>query len=116
MIIEWPDIVETQNMVRARLRIHDRIQALCAGPEDLGPEVRRRVDNDVAIQMADQDRRAQPRVARVRRVADLAGTTDGRNARTGAGTEHRNLQGHQSAFDCSCACTKRKRNSVTELS
>ena len=48
--------------------------------EHLGAEVGRGVDDDVAAGKADQDGGAQAFVAGVGGVADVAGTTDGRDA------------------------------------
>jgi hypothetical protein len=65
VIVEWPHIIEPEDMVRVGVRVDDRVQPLDAGLQHLHSEVRRRIDDDVSRRclavrgQCDENRRPQ---------------------------------------------------------
>ena len=58
-------VVLTQNVVRMGMRVNQRVQMRDPGPQNLRPEVRRRVDDDIPVPVLHQNRRTQTVVPRV---------------------------------------------------
>ena len=88
--IETADLVEPEDVIRVAVREDDCVHAGEAVRERLLPEIRRGVHQDRRVsRYVDVDRRAQPLVARIGRLAHGARAADARYARRGARTEKR---------------------------
>ncbi len=94
MVVERADVIEAEDVVGMTVRVDDGVEAVDAGAQNLGAEVGRGVDDDITVARGDQDGRAKAGVAGISRVADGAGTADGGNAGTRAGTEHGDFEVH----------------------
>ena len=81
------EIVEPHNVVRVRMSEDDRIEPPNIFPQRLGAEIRAGVNHPGALGRLDIDRRAQPLIARIWGMTNLAVAADRRHALRGSGPE-----------------------------
>jgi hypothetical protein len=90
---EGADVVDAVNVIGVVVRKQDRVNAAYVRGDELKPQLRRRVDENVGSPIGFDERTdARPLVSRIRRPAHLALTSDLWNAETCARPQKREFQ------------------------
>ncbi len=100
IIRKQPDVVQSIDMVHMIVRKQGGVDQPDAFPQQLRPQVRRRVDQQIALGQSQRQAAPQPAIARVAAHARLATTANDRHADAGARAEKNQLAGNVRSHGC----------------